>query len=104
MGSVPDLDDDLEQYRLGGQIGKNALMGYLDDVGAALAQHREHGCELTGPVDDVESQLRQAALPRQLTGQHAGQKPCVDIAAAQHEPNPPPLETAFIVEPPRHPV
>src|ERR1700736_5581599 len=55
MGAVPGLDHDFEQYGLGGQLGKNALMVDLDDIGAAFAQHGEHGGELAGPVDDVES-------------------------------------------------
>ena len=50
-----------------------------------LAQDGDHRGELAGPVDDVEPQLRQPALARELTGQHAGQQPGVDIAAAQHE-------------------
>jgi hypothetical protein len=34
MRSVSGLDHDFEQHRLGRQIGENALMGNLDDVGA----------------------------------------------------------------------
>jgi hypothetical protein len=34
MRSVPGLDHDLEHHRLGRQIGEDALMRYLNDVGA----------------------------------------------------------------------
>jgi hypothetical protein len=34
MGSVSGLDHDLEEHRLGWQIGEDALMGCLNDVGA----------------------------------------------------------------------
>ena len=54
MRSIPGLDHDLEQYRLGRQIGEDALMGYLNDVGACLAQDSEDRGELAGPIHDVE--------------------------------------------------
>src|SRR6202021_1745344 len=80
MGSISGLDHDLEQHRLGWQIGESALMGNLNDVGARLAEDRDDGGQLTGPIDDIEFQLRQAALPRELTGQHAGQQQRIDGA------------------------
>ena len=40
-------------------------------VDPRLAQHADHKAELTGPIRDVEAQLRQAAFARELTGQHA---------------------------------
>src|ERR1700676_1838718 len=98
MGSVPGLDDDLEVYRLGRQIGKNALMRYFDDVGAGLTQDGDDVAELAGSIHDVESQLRQPAFARELAGEHAGQQSCVDIAPAQHEAKRTALEAFFVGE------
>ena len=63
-----------------------------------LAQDRDDRGELAGPVDDVEPQLRQAALARELTGQHAGQQPRVDVAAAEHQADRAALEARRIGE------
>ena len=67
MGSISGFDHDFEDNRLGRQIREDALMGYLDDIGAGLAQDGNNRGELTGPVHDVEPQPRQTALPRKLT-------------------------------------
>ena len=41
--------------------------------------------ELSRPVGEVDGELAQAALARELARQHARQQPRVDVAAAQHE-------------------
>ena len=62
MRPVPGFDHHLELHRLGRQVGEDALMRHLDDVGAGLAQDRDDGRELAGPVDNIEPQLRQPAF------------------------------------------
>ena len=37
------------------------------------------------PGRNVELQFRKPAFPRELTCQHAGQQPRIDIASAQHQ-------------------
>ena len=61
--AVPGLDHDLEHHRLGRQIGEDALMGHLDDIGAGLAQDGDDRGELAGPIHDVELQFATAGLP-----------------------------------------
>ena len=70
MRPVARLDDDLENHRLGRQVGENPLVRDFDDVRARIAQDRDDRGKLTRPVDDVEVQPRQPALARELAGQH----------------------------------
>lgn len=70
MRPVARLDNDLENDRLGRQIGEDPLMRDFDDVRPGIAQDRNDRSQLAGPVNDVEPKPRQAAFARELTGQH----------------------------------
>src|SRR6266567_2771958 len=98
MRAVPGFDNDLEDHGLGWQIREDALMGNLDDIGACLAQDGDNRAELTGSIHDVELQFRKPAFPRELTRQHAGQEPCIDIASAQYQAERTTLEARLMGE------
>src|SRR6185312_6356901 len=72
MGSIAGFDHQLEQGRLGRQVGKSPLVGNLDDVGPRLGQQGGNRSQLPRPVDDVERQLRQPSLACEFAGQNRG--------------------------------
>src|SRR5581483_5289399 len=79
--AVARLDDELEQRALGRQVGEDALVVDLDDVGAGLAQEVGDPGELARPVGEVDGELGEPALAGELAREHAGEQPRVDVAA-----------------------
>src|SRR5205085_2333477 len=59
MRTVARFDDELEQGRLGRQVGKGPLMRDFDDIGAGLRQERGDRRQLARTVDDIERKLGQ---------------------------------------------
>jgi hypothetical protein len=63
-----------------------------------LAEDSVNRGQLTGPIDDVEPELRQAALLRKLARQLAGQQPRIDTAAAQHQTDRSAAEARLVIK------
>src|SRR3954465_8197818 len=85
MHPVARFDHDFEQGALGRQVGERTLVRDLDDVGAGFGGERRDGGELARAVDDVEGDLGQPALARELARQHRSYQHRIDVAAGQHE-------------------
>ena len=83
MGAIARLDDQLQQGGLGRQVRKSPLMRDFDDVGAGFSQESRDRGELARPVDDIEAELGQPPLARELAGQNRGDQAAVDVAASQ---------------------
>ena len=89
MGGVDALDGEVDLGRAGPDRREQPLVGDLEQVGAGVADHLEDRGERAGTV--VEGHPEPAELP----GAHEAalddrrQQPGVDVAAGEHDADPP---------------
>src|SRR5690625_4562075 len=63
-------------------------MQHFDDIGAGVAEDRADLAECAGHVREFDAQARQPSVPDQAPHDDGSEQPGVDVAAAEHDPDP----------------
>ena len=92
LAAAARLDGDIELGRLGNHAAEQPLVLHFDDIAAGLADQAGDPGELARQVADHQPQPHDPVVAHQPAQQHRGQQAGVDVAAAQHQPDPTALE------------